>query len=71
VLDALLRQAHESAEPPPWTTPHELIVGDLRDGELLDRLLPGVDVVRHRAAMVGHGVDPSDAPAFTSHNDYR
>lgn len=70
LLDALLPQAHGSAEPPPCTKRHELVVGDVRDGELLDRLLPGVDVVCHQAAMVGHGVDPSDAPAFTSHNDY-
>jgi dTDP-L-rhamnose 4-epimerase len=70
VLDALLPQAHGTTGPPPWRTAHELVVGDVGDGELLDRLLPGVDVVCHQAAMVGHGVDPSDAPAFTSHNDY-
>ncbi|HZZ52423.1 MAG TPA: NAD-dependent epimerase/dehydratase family protein [Pseudonocardia sp.] len=70
LLDALLPQAHGSAEPPPWATRHELVVGDVRDGNLLDRLLPGVDVVCHQAAMVGHGVDPSDAPAYASHNDH-
>jgi dTDP-L-rhamnose 4-epimerase len=26
--------------------------------------------VCHQAAMVGHGVDPSDAPGYASHNDY-
>ena len=41
----------------------------MRDAALLDRLLPGVDVVCHQAAMVGHGVDPGDAPDFAAHND--
>jgi dTDP-L-rhamnose 4-epimerase len=45
------------------------VVGDVRDGDLLARLLPGVDAVSHQAAMVGHGVDPSDAPAYATHND--
>ena len=30
----------------------------------------GVDVVCHQAAVVGHGVDPSDAPEYAAHNDY-
>jgi dTDP-L-rhamnose 4-epimerase len=47
-----------------------LVHGDLRDRRLLDRLLPGVDVVCHQAAMVGHGVDPSDAPDYVANNDY-
>ncbi|MFV2017439.1 NAD-dependent epimerase/dehydratase family protein [Micromonospora sp. LOL_023] len=68
-LDALLPQAH-GGEPPEWTGRHDLIHGDVRDGELLDRLLPGVDAVCHQAAMVGHGLDPSDAPSYAGHNDY-
>jgi dTDP-L-rhamnose 4-epimerase len=70
VLDALLPQAHGGSEPPEWTGRHELVVGDVRDAELLGRLLPEVDAVCHQAAMVGHGVDPSDAPEYASHNDY-
>jgi dTDP-L-rhamnose 4-epimerase len=70
LLDALLPQAHGSTGAPPWAEGHELVVGDVRDGELLRRLLPGVDAVCHQAAMVGHGVDPSDAPDYASHNDY-
>ncbi|MGI8816735.1 MAG: NAD-dependent epimerase/dehydratase family protein [Pseudonocardia sp.] len=70
LLDALLPQAHGSQDPPPWTKRHELVVGDVRDAELLSRLLPSVDAVCHQAAMVGHGVDPSDAPEYASHNDY-
>ncbi|WP_028927638.1 NAD-dependent epimerase/dehydratase family protein [Pseudonocardia acaciae] len=68
LLDALLPQAHAGA--PPWLREHRLVVGDVRDGELLRELLDGVDAVCHQAAMVGHGVDPSDAPDYASHNDY-
>jgi dTDP-L-rhamnose 4-epimerase len=70
LLDALLPQAHGSAGAPPWADRHQLVVGDVRDAELLRRLLPGVDAVCHQAAMVGHGLDPSDAPDYASHNDY-
>ncbi|HEX4252465.1 MAG TPA: NAD-dependent epimerase/dehydratase family protein [Pseudonocardia sp.] len=70
LLDALLPQAHGSAGPPQWVDRHDLVVGDVRDGDLLRRLLPGVDAVCHQAAMVGHGLDPSDAPDYASHNDY-
>jgi len=70
VLDALLPQAHGSGGAPAWTAEHEFVEGDVRDPELLARLLPGVDAVCHQAAMVGHGVDPSDAPLYASHNDY-
>jgi dTDP-L-rhamnose 4-epimerase len=69
LLDAFLPQAHGSASPPAWVSGHELIRGDVRDGELLDRVLPEVDAVCHQAAMVGHGLDPSDAPAYTANND--
>ncbi|MEU5565116.1 NAD-dependent epimerase/dehydratase family protein [Micromonospora musae] len=67
-LDALLPQAH-GAQPPEWAQRHDLVRGDVRDGGLLDRLLPGVDAVCHQAAMVGHGLDPSDAPEYAGHND--
>jgi dTDP-L-rhamnose 4-epimerase len=45
-------------------------VGDVRDAALLDDMLRGVDVVCHQAAIVGHGLDPSDAPDYALHNDY-
>jgi len=64
-LDNLLPKAHGSAASAPGVT-----VGDVRDGGLLDELLRGVDVVCHQAAVVGHGLDPSDAPEYTLHNDY-
>ncbi|MCE0767315.1 NAD-dependent epimerase/dehydratase family protein [Pseudonocardia kujensis] len=68
LLDALLPQAH-GREVPPWTTVHRFVRGDLRDADLLRSVLSRVDAVCHQAAMVGHGVDPSDAPAYASHND--
>jgi dTDP-L-rhamnose 4-epimerase len=70
LLDALLPQAHGQASPPSWSQPHRLTVGDVRDAGLLAELLRGVDAVCHQAAMVGHGLDPSDAPEYTTHNDY-
>jgi dTDP-L-rhamnose 4-epimerase len=66
LLDVLLPQAHGAGG---WVPVHEHVVGDVRDADLLARLLPGVDAVCHQAAMVGHGVDPSDAPAYAAHND--
>ncbi|HEX2772405.1 MAG TPA: NAD-dependent epimerase/dehydratase family protein [Micromonosporaceae bacterium] len=68
-LDAMLPQAHGGGAPE-WFRRHDLVRGDVRDAALLDRLLPEVDAVCHQAAMVGHGLDPSDAPAYASHNDY-
>ncbi|MDG4820866.1 NAD-dependent epimerase/dehydratase family protein [Asanoa sp. WMMD1127] len=68
-LDALLPQAH-GGELPEWSRRHDVVRGDVRDADLLDRLLSGVDAVCHQAAMVGHGLDPSDAPDYASHNDY-
>ena len=68
LLDLLLPAAHGD-RPPPWTERHGLVRGDVGDAELLARLLPGVDVVCHQAAMVGHGLDPSDAPGYARHND--
>lgn len=70
LLDALLPQAHGGGHLPPWLGEHEVVRGDVRDRAVLDRVLPGVDAVCHQAAMVGHGVDPSDAPDYASVNDY-
>jgi dTDP-L-rhamnose 4-epimerase len=69
LLDNLLPQAHGSAAPG-WTARHDLIVGDVREAVTLTSALRGVDVVCHQAAMVGHGLDPSDAPEYVRHNDY-
>jgi dTDP-L-rhamnose 4-epimerase len=68
-VDALLPKAHGDAGAPEWTRRHDLVVGDVRDAGLLRELLADVDVVCHQAAVVGHGIDPSDAPSYAEHND--
>ncbi|RBM17486.1 NAD-dependent dehydratase [Prauserella sp. PE36] len=70
VLDRLLPTAHGGEEPPDYTGAHRFVRGDVADGALLDDLLDGVDAVCHQAAVVGHGVDPSDTPSYALHNDY-
>jgi dTDP-L-rhamnose 4-epimerase len=66
VLDNLLPQAHSGV--PEWTS--DLVRGDVQDMELVTRLLRGVDAVCHQAAVVGHGLDPSDAPLYVRNNDH-
>ena len=68
LLDALLPQAHGD-DPPDRADGREVVRGDVRDADLLARLLPGVDAVCHQAAMVGHGLDPAEAPGYAAHND--
>jgi dTDP-L-rhamnose 4-epimerase len=68
-LDCLLPTAHGPGGAPQWTDRHRLTVGDIRDADLLSTLLHGVDVVCHQAAVVGHGLDPSDAPRYAGNND--
>ena len=65
-VDLLLDKAHGS-EPPRWSLAG-LMVGDVRDADFLRRVLPGIDVVCHQAAMVGLGVDTGDAPDYAGHN---
>jgi dTDP-L-rhamnose 4-epimerase len=47
----------------------ELVVGDVRDAEAVDRALDGVELVSHQAAMVGLGTDIGDIADYASHND--
>ncbi|OKJ97564.1 NAD-dependent epimerase/dehydratase family protein [Amycolatopsis sp. CB00013] len=70
VLDNLLGTAHGSPRPPGYTGRHRFLRGDVTDTELVAELLDGVDAVCHQAAVVGHGVDPSDAPSYALNNDY-
>jgi dTDP-L-rhamnose 4-epimerase len=70
VLDNLLSTAHGSTTPPKYTQRHRFLRGDVTDAEIVAELLDGVDAVCHQAAVVGHGVDPSDAPSYALNNDY-
>ena len=47
----------------------ELVEGDVRDPETVERCLAGVDHVCHQAAMVGLGVDLGDIADYVAHND--
>ncbi|MFI5608626.1 NAD-dependent epimerase/dehydratase family protein [Amycolatopsis sp. NPDC051903] len=70
VLDTLLSTAHASPTPPDYTGRHRFVRGDLTNADEVAELLDGVDAVCHQAAVVGHGVDPSDAPSYALNNDY-
>ncbi|MDT5016344.1 MAG: dTDP-L-rhamnose 4-epimerase [Mycobacterium sp.] len=65
-VDAMLTAAHGDATTPP----DGVLEVDVRDAAGIASLLPGIDVVCHQAAVVGAGVDASDAPNYGSHNDY-
>jgi dTDP-L-rhamnose 4-epimerase len=72
VLDSLRADAHR-ARPADFTSTlpaGELVVGDIRDPDAVDRALPGIEAVCHLAAKVGLGVDVQDLPDFASSNDY-
>ncbi|MGH3628442.1 MAG: NAD-dependent epimerase/dehydratase family protein [Sciscionella sp.] len=68
-MDNLLDKAHGGAGVPQSSADRRIEIADVRDPDALDALLPGVDAVCHQAAVVGHGVDPFDAPDYASHND--
>ena len=64
-VDAMLPAAHgEDAE-----RPDGVADVDVRDAAAVARVLDGVDVVCHQAAVVGAGVNAADAPSYASHND--
>jgi dTDP-L-rhamnose 4-epimerase len=71
VLDNLSPQVHgPRRERPRYLNREvELIVGDVRDGEVVQRALLGVDQVCHFAAMVGVGQSMYDVEAYTSVNN--
>ncbi|GAA5102824.1 NAD-dependent epimerase/dehydratase family protein [Haloechinothrix salitolerans] len=70
LLDALVPTAHDGGDPPEYVSKHRFVRGDVTDAELLHNLLDDVDAVSHQAAIVGHGLDPADAPTYAWHNDY-
>src|SRR3954470_6383063 len=68
VLDVLLEAAHR--ERPDYLDPRaEYIEGDVRDPEIAERAVDGVEAVCHQSAMVGLGVDLGDIADYVSHND--
>lgn len=69
-LDPLLPQVHGPAlERPDYLDPEvELVRGDIRDREAVERALRGVDAVVHLAAMVGVGQSMYQIADYTSVN---
>jgi dTDP-L-rhamnose 4-epimerase len=68
LLDSLRADVHRGKV---WTPPGgvELLAGDVRDRDGVDRAVKGVDAVLHLAAKVGLGVDADDLPDYASSND--
>jgi dTDP-L-rhamnose 4-epimerase len=68
VLDSLIEQAHgpQAAAMP---ADIELVLGDVRDGELVAEALRGIDGVFHLAAEVGVGQSMYELKGYVSAND--
>lgn len=71
VLDSLSPQVHGPGgrRPEYLNEEAELVVGDVRDPELVKRTLRGVDAVFHLAAMVGVGQSMYEVEQYTSVNN--
>jgi dTDP-L-rhamnose 4-epimerase len=68
VLDNLDPLAHSDGRPKHLSDDAELIVGDLRDRETVDRALAGVDGVFHLGGVVGNGESMINARRAVDHN---
>jgi dTDP-L-rhamnose 4-epimerase len=69
VLDALVSQVHEGAEPQYLNPEAEFIHGDVCDRKVLERALDGIDVVYHEAAEVGVGQSMYEIERYVRAND--
>lgn len=69
VLDSLRSDVHKGDR---WTPPEpaEFQAGDVRDPDVIDQALKGIDAVIHLAAKVGLGVAIGDMPDYASSNDH-
>lgn len=69
LLDNLTEQVHPDSEPPSYLESEaELVVGDVRDRQVLSRALRGVDVVVHLAARVGVGQSMYEMASYAAVN---
>jgi dTDP-L-rhamnose 4-epimerase len=70
VLDSLIEQVHGDRErPEDLPDEAELIVGDIRNKDVVTRALKGVDAVVHLAAEVGVGQSMYAVERYTSVNE--
>jgi dTDP-L-rhamnose 4-epimerase len=69
VLDALVSQVHETAEPTNLNPRAEFLRGDICDSEVVKRALEDVEAVYHEAAEVGIGQSMYEIPKFVRAND--
>jgi dTDP-L-rhamnose 4-epimerase len=69
VLDSLLDQVHNGRPPDPYLRDVDLLVGDIRDEQLVRRSLQGVDAVIHLAAEVGVGQSMYEIDRYVGVND--
>jgi len=67
ILDALDPQVHDGV-PGHLASDAELVIGDVRDGDLVVRCLADVDVLVHLAAAVGVGQSMYEIERYTSVN---
>ncbi|HEY0132110.1 MAG TPA: NAD-dependent epimerase/dehydratase family protein, partial [Allosphingosinicella sp.] len=70
ILDSLIEQVHgDRGHFDGAAMDAELIVGDVRNGDVVTRALQGVDSVIHLAAEVGVGQSMYEVERYTSVND--
>jgi dTDP-L-rhamnose 4-epimerase len=69
VLDSLVPQVHENAEPKYLNPAAELIHGDVCDIKVVQRALEGIDSVFHQAAEVGVGQSMYEIHRYVRAND--
>jgi dTDP-L-rhamnose 4-epimerase len=68
-LDSLLPQVHDESRRPDYLDDDvELVVGDVRDRDAVERALDGVEMIVHFAARVGVGQSMYEIAEYTSVN---
>lgn len=72
VLDVLSAQVHgpDAVKPTYLNSEIELMIGDVRDPDMVDKALQQVDAVFHFAAMVGVGQSMYEIDRYTSVNNF-